>query len=80
LQSDIEDVVRMANDLPYGLAASVWTTSFNTAHRMSKFIERDLSVLMPDLSRPSPTLLSAVSKCPALAGRTAGRLLICLPG
>src|SRR5690606_11934388 len=30
-----EEVIAMANDTPYGLAATVWTQNLSTAHRMS---------------------------------------------
>lgn len=36
---DVEEVIRLANDSQYGLAASVWTESLSTAHRMSSAIE-----------------------------------------
>jgi len=32
---DEDEAVRMANDTPYGLAAAVWTTDMNVAHRLS---------------------------------------------
>jgi len=32
---EAEDVLRLANDTDYGLAASVWTESLSTAHQMS---------------------------------------------
>jgi phenylacetaldehyde dehydrogenase len=31
----VEEVVALANDTDYGLAASVWTTSLSHAHRMA---------------------------------------------
>jgi len=31
-----EEVLRLANDTPYGLAAAVWTTDLNKANRMSR--------------------------------------------
>jgi acyl-CoA reductase-like NAD-dependent aldehyde dehydrogenase len=33
--SDEADAVRLANDTPYGLAAAVWTSNMNLAHRVS---------------------------------------------
>jgi len=32
---DESEAVRLANDTPYGLAASVWTADMNVAHRVS---------------------------------------------
>lgn len=37
--TDIDDAIARANDTDYGLAASVWTTSLTTAHRMAAAIE-----------------------------------------
>ena len=31
---DLEDVVRAANDTPYGLGASIWTNNLSAAHRL----------------------------------------------
>ena len=36
---DVEEVVAMANDSVYGLAASVWTESLSHAHRLSSRIK-----------------------------------------
>lgn len=33
-----EDAVRLANDTPYGLAGSVWTTDLRTAHTMAEAV------------------------------------------
>ncbi len=34
--ADVEDAVRIANDTEYGLAASVWTGSLSTAHKVAR--------------------------------------------
>lgn len=34
-----EEVVRLANDTPYGLAATVWTSDLGTAHRMGRALD-----------------------------------------
>ncbi|AOZ09785.1 2-hydroxymuconic semialdehyde dehydrogenase [Cupriavidus malaysiensis] len=34
-----EEVIALANDTPYGLAATVWTSDLGTAHRMGKALE-----------------------------------------
>lgn len=34
-----EEVVRLANDTPYGLAATVWTADLGTAHRMGRALD-----------------------------------------
>jgi aminomuconate-semialdehyde/2-hydroxymuconate-6-semialdehyde dehydrogenase len=50
-----EDAIQMANDVPYGLAATVWTTDKETARRVSEqlqtgmvwindWLKRDLAV------------------------------------
>ena len=33
--NDLDDIARMANDTPFGLSGSVWTTSLSTAHRLA---------------------------------------------
>ena len=37
--SDDEEVVKLANDTRYGLAASVWTSSLSSAHKLSSAIQ-----------------------------------------
>ncbi len=32
---DVEDAVRLANQVPYGLAAAIWTNDLSTAHRVA---------------------------------------------
>jgi aldehyde dehydrogenase (NAD+) len=36
---DIEEVVRSANDTPYGLAAAVWTRDIKKAHRVARALQ-----------------------------------------
>jgi gamma-glutamyl-gamma-aminobutyraldehyde dehydrogenase/4-guanidinobutyraldehyde dehydrogenase/NAD-dependent aldehyde dehydrogenase len=40
--ADVEEAVRVANDTPYGLAASVWTDDLTTAHAVSKRLRAGL--------------------------------------
>jgi aldehyde dehydrogenase (NAD+) len=37
--TDEEEVVRLANDTEFGLAAGVWTTNLSRAHRMAARLE-----------------------------------------
>ncbi|WP_228850643.1 aldehyde dehydrogenase [Aegicerativicinus sediminis] len=51
-----EEVLQMANDVPYGLSASIWTQNMNRALRMSKSIEAGIvwinTWMMRDLRTP----------------------------
>jgi aminomuconate-semialdehyde/2-hydroxymuconate-6-semialdehyde dehydrogenase len=51
-----EEVVRMANDTSYGLAASVWTSNLQRGHRMASSVEAGLvwvnSWFLRDLRTP----------------------------
>ncbi len=38
-EDDLTDIIRMANDTEYGLAAGVWTTDIRKAHRVAHQIE-----------------------------------------
>lgn len=33
--NDLDEVARIANDTPFGLSGSVWTTSLSSAHRLA---------------------------------------------
>jgi gamma-glutamyl-gamma-aminobutyraldehyde dehydrogenase len=50
---DEDEAIRIANDTPYGLAASVWTDSLSRAHRVaSRFRAGTVSVNTVDALRP----------------------------
>lgn len=36
---DVDELARKANDTPYGLSASIWTTNINNAHKMAQRIK-----------------------------------------
>ena len=40
--ANLDEAIRVANDTPYGLAASVWTDDLTTAHRVSRRIRAGL--------------------------------------
>ena len=40
--ADAEEAIRVANDTPYGLAASLWTDDLTTAHRLSRRLRAGL--------------------------------------
>jgi aminomuconate-semialdehyde/2-hydroxymuconate-6-semialdehyde dehydrogenase len=51
-----EEVIRRANDIPYGLAAAVWTTNLQRAHRLGGVLEAGIvwvnSWFLRDLRTP----------------------------
>jgi acyl-CoA reductase-like NAD-dependent aldehyde dehydrogenase len=50
---DVDDVVRLANDTEYGLAAAVWTTDIKKAFRTAQALRAGI-VWIND-SQPAPT-------------------------
>lgn len=51
--SDVDEVVRLANDTPYGLAASMWTQDITRALRTAKSVWA--GVVWINDSQPAPT-------------------------
>jgi betaine-aldehyde dehydrogenase len=52
---DEEEVIRLANDVVYGLTASVWTRDLDTAHRMVRRLQAGLVWINDHNRRPAIT-------------------------
>ncbi len=75
-----EEVLRLANDTSYGLAAGVWTTNLARAHRMASRLEAG-TVWVNTYRTMSPAVTRAKASRPAAsASNTASRASANTPG
>jgi acyl-CoA reductase-like NAD-dependent aldehyde dehydrogenase len=54
--TDVDEVIRLANDTPYGLAAAIWTADINKAMRTAKAMRAGVVWINDSQPAPSETL------------------------